>query len=653
MMKRARRLLMSATVLVASAVWAVEDSTIKWTVSSDAQQDWNTPADWSPNRLPAYGDKVGMASAANRMSNVRLSTAVEPLEKLTLANYSGVTSRLEVATGGRLVVTNGDISILGHGTYFSGSDVCGELVIAGGVVSNTASGNLLNLGNISHSSCKTERGRAVFRISSGEAYFSKIGYANSWWKEANVIDYSGLFSVSGGRVTCAGAADFPPGCLFNMSGGEMSFVNGNFTLKGKATVSGGSLSKMSHLFCNDDFNLTGGVVCNSNVTTQTVRFRGGRSTLSGQGEMLSGSIVFDVPSGAEASLDVSGGKLSTSYKNALGLTFGAQGQATTGGRVAVRQTGGEINLADGNGYVGFVQNLEAPGLLELSGGSLRAYYLRAEASATCGGTMVIRGTPQVMLDFFQWPHTKGVINNGNRVLMRFEIDKGELNPLYLCGSTANAGHMNLRGVFALHPYGGFQLRAGDYCTIVTSRNDMAQKPTDVTTENYWGKTIDPYFQPPNPGLWHSAFGPEKRDGSVGNITYRSTLTNAAEVANGFVSAEGVPFGWFAVPAQKRLPDWMRVRMNLVAKGTNTVEGLVAGIRKAGYEAKVETAGAYNVCVDLPVERVGVGAADRRVIFDFTTEESPNEAKLGHVVTNAVVTAFGCEVQKPGLMLLLK
>ena len=620
---------------------ATDNSTISWNVSSADWMDWNTPGAWSLVRVPAYGDKVGL-TVKDADTRVRLASAVEPIEQLLVSPSVVAKGRLDVAAGGHLVVTNGEIVLVGGGLWDNGTGAYGELNVSGGTVSNLTKG--LNFAWIGHRKCTDYR--SVFRQSAGETYVKEVVYA-TWLTDATygAPGYTGLFDLSGGRFVTLANAFFPPGCDVRVSGGRME-VAGSLRINGLLDLSGGEVCvRSSSAECYGGIQATGGRLCVTNARNHALYLRGGTMALSGSAKLCAGCLIGRFPAGTRSELVIAGGDANFIYTNGVGLSIGYAQEATATGGFNVRMNGGKVDM--GKSFLSFQVDLDEPGVVEFSGGEFsHAAGFYVQGACTKGGTIIIRGRPSVSFEALQGPHSAGVISNSNRAHLRFEIDDGELNPLYVNASVANAGSQNLRGVFSLHPYGGFQLKAGDYCTIITSRADMA-------SIHGWGKAIDPYFRSPNPGLWHSAFGPEKRDGSVGNITYRSTLTNAAEIANGFTDASGVPFGWFAVPPQKRTAEWLRVRMGIAAKGTNTVEGIVAGMCKAGYSAKVSAAGDCNVQVDLPVDRVGVGNSDRRVIFDFTTEDSPLNARDGIVTTNAVVTAFRFEQPKSGLMILLR
>lgn len=646
--------LTTLTALAGTPVWQLDDP-VTW-------YDWNAAGGWSA--APTSADTAYMVQTVGQTSNVRINdgTRVE-LTSLSIGSanitapanvVNSTTGRLEVCKGGALVLSGGNLYLNGLGVYdgysWQANRRYGELIVSGGVVSNLTS---FVAGGYWRASIKGTDDCCLVKMTDGEIYAkSGILFSNANWDPDGRIGGPRYYIQTGGKASSvmASGGEFrsPGNGRMDVSGGTLSFFS--FSFLGPTKITGGVLStpdvsisycRNSAPDCHSDLALVldGGRmdlgILRCDKTGARLRLRKGVLALKKNLQLLpdSGAVVEVLNEGADISEE-------------LGFQLGL----ANGGAVRYVQTGGSWATRSRGLFAGAT----AP-YVEIAGGSFTNVQSFANAgiqvdnASVAGATFCIRGTPVVRWEILGQRYDEirpgTTLSSTNRLRNLYLIDSRGMGGLFVDSGTATSGSQNLRGIHTLHPYGGVQLLTTNRFTLVRSRHSLKGAGGSYPL---WGKDLDAFLRAPDEGLWQTDFSDNTAK------MWESTLAEGAEVANGFTSADGVPFGWFALPPLKREAEWLRVRLAVTPKA-KTVAEIVADVNAAndGSTAVEEAKDGYNVRIDLPASRVGVGQADRKFLFDFTCEANPYEAKLGHTVTNALVTAFSFERPKTGLMLLLK
>lgn len=642
--------LTTLTALAGTPVWQLDDP-VTW-------YDWNAAGGWSA--APTSADTAYMVQTVGQTSNVRINdgTRVE-LTSLSIGSanitapanvVNSTTGRLEVCKGGALVLSGGNLYLNCLGTFdgygWQANRRSGELIVSGGVVSNLTH-NIF--GGYWRAGITGKDNFCLVKMTDGEIYTKGgIQFSSSSWDPDATLGGPRYYIQTGGKAVGLDSFLSPGLGRMEVSGGTLSFKS--FSFLGQTKITGGALSTVDTAVsycrnsapdCHSDqaFVLDGGrldlgyLCCNK---------KGARLRLKKGVLALQKNLQLYPDSGAVVEVMNEGADISEGQGFQIGLA--------NGGAVRYIQRGGSW-LAQSRGLF---TGTTAP-YVEIAGGSYTNLAVGGNAgiqvdnASVAGATFCIRGTPDVYWQLFGQRYNEITTGNNlsstNRLHNLYLIDSRGMGGLFVDSGTANSGSQNLRGVHTLHPYGGVQLLTTNRFTLVRSRHSLKGAGGSYPL---WGKDLDAFLRAPDEGLWQTDFSDNTAK------MWESTLAEGAEVANGFTSADGVPFGWFALPPLKREAEWLRVRLAVTPKA-KTVAEIVADVNAAndGSTAVEEAKDGYNVRIDLPASRVGVGQADRKFLFDFTCEANPYEAKLGHTVTNALVTAFSFEQPKTGLMLLLK
>ena len=654
-------------VLATLSVQAADD--VYWTMDSQEWQNFNTPTAWynqtkqAEQAGPVEDDWVSIGVKAKQTSKVKIDTVLPHLKRICLSTANGATTTVEIATGGKVVLTNEWNQILQlnanrNGTSFnawselrvtggtfefvdnSGGKVRGGIGIgsssasAAGYAKTVMTAGRISVGNgINVGRADATKIRACYEQSGGRLEFGAGG--NGFAAATN-----GTVAVTGGDVVIAKTVT---GCNSSFDGpslfknslfefGSITLANSERDPEGPRAFVVGEGAVVTGKFSNSYFRINDG----------TLRVEdGGR--LSVWYNSTSGKFQLNAGVGQIARFQMNGGVCKVAYLNLADLA---------GGVGRYEQTGGTLNATC---QVTAMKPQAEPVRLEVSGGTFSLSgswnygFPIVHNDCTNSMTFCIRGTPDEVKFLHAQRLKEGNVVQTNRMHHLFQIDPRGLTPQTLDNASSGSGGVTA-GRFAahcsVHPWGGAQLIATNQfvlvhgTTAITDYNDAADYLFDFKLAR------------PDKRLWNWQYI------KVGSETTRDlgvVLTNTAAVAHGFRSAQGVSCGYFEVPRIKSgAVNRVSVRLGIVPKGEKTLADIVSELNaKSGCKAVIETAGDCNVRVDLPLERLGDRTTDRKFLFDFTREETPKAFERGEIVTDAVVTALDYEKLGKGFVILLK
>ncbi len=621
---------MKSCVLIAlvAAVFSPQSSavtTATWSYNDpDNWYSWSDKTKWTDGIMPGSGVRTATTAFNDQISKIRIgpedrdcSTGLENCYVTAWAYALRATSVVEVVSGG-LWSMSGRLTIGPGGGTSSKTDA--TLIISGGEVVNTGTINpALLMGDWKESVSR-------LKVTDGSLTVDKPGKLGE--KGVSIVELSGGVTEIKGGITAS------TNSTILLNGGELRL--GSSALDGPVEIHGGLLRNRSD---NADISLSIGNLANSPtdarafvlaggmISNVTVQVGGGHFRMTGG--VLSSVLKFFAAADGTAQVTMTGGRYE--YRQ---ITFQDPGRGIflQGGGTTVLN----MNVDTVNNGAGVYEMTVTNGSLLVSSEESNQGFLNPKST---NFTFRVRGTPNVELNRFA---TTGVC----RARMAFEIDGRGVSPIHY-GVTANKSiwqrFNHIRGLFTLQPYGGFQL-------VTTNAFALCEHGVRWEASPMQSPDDDPHSRVPNEALWETGFLSE--EGAATNV-WGSALRASAEIPDGYSDATGVALGWVAIPKVKSVVSRYDVLMRLEPQGDATLDGLVADINRGGYAAEKLASGDYNVKVSLPVERLGVGRTDRKVIFDFTSYDNAYDVHEGRARANAVVKALRLDRPKSGLLLLLR
>ena len=192
------------------------------------------------------------------------------------------------------------------------------------------------------------------------------------------------------------------------------------------------------------------------------------------------------------------------------------------------------------------------------------------------------------------------------------------------------------GYFTIRPLGGVQLMHGNGVTLL----DGTPTGREINCQNLnEGGTLLP-----NAALWQPG-------ATTQTLTVKVTLKEDAELADGAYYAEGKSCGYLKIPRVGENWRTASVHLDLVPRGDETLDTLVAGFTAAGYEAK-RINGTYNVKLRIPCELLVDGSADEKILIDFNEYADAEAVRDAQPTVRALVRRARF-VHDPGLVLFLR
>lgn len=221
------------------------------------------------------------------------------------------------------------------------------------------------------------------------------------------------------------------------------------------------------------------------------------------------------------------------------------------------------------------------------------------------------------------------------------------------------------GYQRLSPEGGLQLVHEKTFQLHTRTHDKWIDPPFLFDGRYGGVIGDEMWSTNVDYLCDAKW--TKYAGYAYVWAYQLTLKDEAKLADGQVLENPVPRAWFALPAftdrmlNTNKYERISLRLDLVPQGDATLESLVAEMKANGQEGAVVESGTvgghdYNVRVDLPVEELGVNAANDSIVMDFVKVDTyPQACQAVPFQTNALIRAACCDMKKieRGAMMILR
>lgn len=660
-----KHMILVSTVIVSAVLFAAD---VNWTLDSREWQNFNTPLAWSNELGPQEGDYANIGTAAGQVSKVRIDTELPQLKRICISTKANATSIVEIASGGKVVLTNdwNKMLYLNAGKDGRGVDAWSELHVTGGTLEfndlEPGEGNMRFRGAIGIGFDYASSGHARVLMTSGRIFMGNgisVGHNSA-------VNLSASYEQTGGRLEFGtGGSGFKTkkNGTVTVTGGEIVRIDSaNMEFEGPALFKNclfefGALDVSNHVRDPESsraFVVGEGASVTDRYTTSFIRINDGLLRLEEGGSLSSfyggtgGQLQLNAGEGQVSHFQMNGGFFRTAYFNFANSSKGACRYVQTGGTTM------------GCMYISAAKPQAEPVYLEVSGGSFsfsgQMSYGFPVVENACTNSMVfcIRGTPdKVEYLRTQKTHVNEGSNTGpytNRMHHLFQIDPRGLTPLTVNNSKSGSG-ASIAGRFSahcsVHPWGGAQLIATNQYVLVHGTANLSDY------NNAADYAYDFTLARPDSRLWTWGHLPYKNYSNDKN--FGVTLNEDAKVENGFRSAQGVPLGYFEIPPIRRGTTLrVSIRMGLVPKGEKTLADIVAELNeKSGCKAILQEAGGTNVRVDLPLERLGDKSTDRKFLFDFTREESPKAFERGELITDAVVTALDFERQGAGFILLVK
>ena len=311
-----------------------------------ASQDWNTPANWSGDAVPA-GQNVFINDVSVNIPKISANIAATPVDIL-IGNGAGTVGRLD-HTAGQASTGGGNWMLVGRQDGGDGTYNLADTSAAGG----TLTGFGLGSGSM-----------AV----SGRLYVGGANYGGSIGTGKVNVNTSGTLSSNDLAVGSAGGTG-----VMNVDAGTITTGGWNFIGKNEATtgangtlnMSGGTLSNTGRTYvgqagCTGVLNLSGGSYRNVNNEV----------FMAGEGAGSDGTVSITNAN----SLLQSGGELWLGQAGGTGKMVLSAGSVTVNNWVAVGRDGGTGSLDMSGGSItktgggNFIIGASGPGTLTQTGG---------------------------------------------------------------------------------------------------------------------------------------------------------------------------------------------------------------------------------------------------------------------------------------------
>jgi len=386
-----------------------------------ASQDWNTPANWSGDAVPA-GQNVFINDVSVNIPKISANIAATPVDIL-IGNGAGTVGRLD-HTAGQASTGGGNWMLVGRQDGGDGTYNLADTSAAGG----TLTGFGLGSGSM-----------AV----SGRLYVGGANYGGSIGTGKVNVNTSGTLSSNDLAVGSAGGTG-----VMNVDAGTITTGGWNFIGKNEATtgangtlnMSGGTLSNTGRTYvgqagCTGVLNLSGGSYRNVNNevfmagegagSDGTVNITNANSLLQSGGELWlgqaggTGKMVLSAGSvtvnnwvavgrdGGTGSLDMSGGSITKTGGG--NFIVGASGPGT------MTQTGGLVDVQSGITWL--AENNSAVATMTLSGtAEFRTSSLVIGVNGGTNGTLNLNGGTLKTGRIIGGPGAETVSFNGTRIV---------------------------------------------------------------------------------------------------------------------------------------------------------------------------------------------------------------------------------------------
>lgn len=323
-------------LLFGACLFSTRAADLFWTNASGGA--WNSPSNWSPNQLPAAGDRVWITNSGTYTVTISGGGVAGELwlggatgtQTLSLTSGTWLVGNGTGNTNGVLRITGGTLGggslVLAGPLNWSGGSITNTLRCGGGTISGSANktlryGCLVNTGLLTFSNGFLDlyNGAVISNVATAVFDITADCYLSYYAGSQGTIYNAGLFRKSGGTGISSVGASF-----YNERSGTILVQTGSLGLRGGGTYSGtlsadanATLSFYAHahevapdatLAVNGTLECGGSAVLNLNTdaTAAVLAMTGGR--LTGPATVTTARLVFEKGT-VECAVQCDGGEI--------------------------------------------------------------------------------------------------------------------------------------------------------------------------------------------------------------------------------------------------------------------------------------------------------------------------------------------------------